>query len=361
MSQDFLMQCKEYEHGKHPVSGKLLSEKLDGMRAVWDGGVSRGYRTIDVPYSNTAKDTKIRYSTGLWSRYGKPLIAPDWFVNTLPVGVVLDGEIWAGRGNFQKVMSAARKHSPVDSEWRDMQYVVFDIADPQAVFSDREINTQHFKKHLRGCLQWWLDSMKRRGHLVEGPYDKALRTRYQWLGRQDWWSDFVIKHEQSLLPLGHDPAVAEVERRLSDILELGGEGLVIRTASSLYECSRTLASLKYKPFKDAEGYVVGFLWGKDTDKGGRLVGMVGSLLVRWEGKNFKVSGLTDDDRRVSTSKDFSKLISLSGMSINTDEDVPLGFKIGDTITFKYRELTEDGIPKEARYKAGSKNRQHAES
>jgi DNA ligase-1 len=59
----------------------LMSEKLDGMRAVWDG-------------------------EGLYSRTGKPVSAPPSFFEQLPPGFALDGELFLGRKRFQVLQHA---------------------------------------------------------------------------------------------------------------------------------------------------------------------------------------------------------------------------------------------------------------
>lgn len=82
------------------VTGWIASEKFDGCRAYWDGET-------------------------LWSRTGCRIDAPDWFLNSLPKGVELDGEIWAGRGNLQAARLATQyggKHF-TDA----IKFVVFDV------------------------------------------------------------------------------------------------------------------------------------------------------------------------------------------------------------------------------------------
>jgi DNA ligase-1 len=76
-----------------------MSEKLDGVRAYWDG-------------------------RRFLSRQGNIYMAPDWFVAGLPE-VPLDGELWIGRKAFQRTVSIARQQ--VGGEhWRELRYVVFD-------------------------------------------------------------------------------------------------------------------------------------------------------------------------------------------------------------------------------------------
>ena len=71
------------------VSGYLVSEKYDGVRAIWDG-------------------------SKLLSRQGNPIHAPNWFTEPLPKGVVLDGELWAGYGAFQQTTSTVLDDIPND-------------------------------------------------------------------------------------------------------------------------------------------------------------------------------------------------------------------------------------------------------
>jgi DNA ligase-1 len=76
-----------------------ISEKLDGVRAYWDG-------------------------TQFLSRLGNRYHASDWFTAQFP-GVPLDGELWIGRKQFQRTVSIVRRHDEPDL-WRDVSFLVFD-------------------------------------------------------------------------------------------------------------------------------------------------------------------------------------------------------------------------------------------
>ena len=86
-------------------TGWLVSEKLDGIRAVWLPG------------------------EGLFSRAANPIHAPEWFLRSLPP-IPLDGELYAGRARFQNVSSIVRKKTPIDDEWKQIRYHVFDSPGP---------------------------------------------------------------------------------------------------------------------------------------------------------------------------------------------------------------------------------------
>jgi DNA ligase-1 len=81
------------------LAGWWMSEKLDGVRAYWDG-------------------------KQFLSRLGNVYYAPDWFVAGLP-DVPLDGELWLGRKAFQRTVSIARRQDRSE-HWRELRYVVFD-------------------------------------------------------------------------------------------------------------------------------------------------------------------------------------------------------------------------------------------
>ncbi|MFT2098759.1 DNA ligase [Marinomonas sp. 2405UD66-6] len=87
----------------------LVSEKYDGVRAIWTG-------------------------TALVSRQGNTIHAPNWFIEKLP-NVWLDGELWSKRNDFQFIMSTVSKNTPIDSEWHKIRYMVFDAPDEEKVMT----------------------------------------------------------------------------------------------------------------------------------------------------------------------------------------------------------------------------------
>ena len=70
-------------------AGWLVSEKLDGVRARWDGA-------------------------RLVLRSGLPVAAPAWFTRRLPP-VALDGELWLGRGRFDALSGLVRRAAGEDA------------------------------------------------------------------------------------------------------------------------------------------------------------------------------------------------------------------------------------------------------
>jgi hypothetical protein len=69
--REFLQLANKFDEHKHNVNGWMMSEKLDGMRCIWDGGITRGMMAAQVPWANIEKDGRYRNAptaTGLWSR-----------------------------------------------------------------------------------------------------------------------------------------------------------------------------------------------------------------------------------------------------------------------------------------------------
>jgi len=360
--REFLMLAKKYQPTRNTVGGWYISEKLDGTRVFWDGGISRGVPTIEVPYANVIdpKTGKLKKkikptATGLWSRYGNPIIAPDWFLNLLP-SMMLDGEIWAGRGNFQLCRSICSGDSP-GPDWDKAEFAVFGCPPVDLIFSDGEIKNanavmqicyanfnQWLHKRNPGVLEHWLrlSSMGSDGRKM--PFEAELmllRNMVPSEGR-------VYLHQQKKLPLGVKDAAQAVESELQRVLDLGGEGVMLRDPDGPWLPKRVSTLLKYKPFSDDEGTVVGFTSGRRTDKGSKLLGMIGALILDYRGKRLELSGLTDEERVFATSDMRAYAEENPGVDMPSHFEGS-HFKVGDTVTFKFRELSDDGIPKEARY------------
>src|SRR5207248_11450490 len=92
------------------LTGWWMSEKLDGVRAYWDGK---------------------QFIPRLGNRYH----APDWFVAGLP-DVPLDGELWLGRKMFQRAVSIVRRQDKSD-HWKEIRFLVFDAPAIDAEFEKR--------------------------------------------------------------------------------------------------------------------------------------------------------------------------------------------------------------------------------
>jgi DNA ligase-1 len=112
-------------------------------------------------------------------------------------------------------------------------------------------------------------------------------------------------------------SIDALKAELARVESLGGEGLMLRQPRSQYEAGRSSTLLKLKRFHDAEGRVVEHLPGK-----GRHAGRLGAVVVELpDGKTFSVgTGFSDAQRRNPPA-------------------------IGSTITYRFQELTDRGVPR----------------
>ena len=230
----------------------LISEKYDGVRALWDGKTLR-------------------------SRAGNVIAAPSWFIAKLPKHA-LDGELWIARGQFEKLSGYVRKISPLDDEWRQIKYMVFELPDASGTFAER--------------------------------YDKLKN-----IVAQSNFSQLIVVEQFRLSDN------AALQRKLAEIVRGGGEGLMLHRADAPYITGRNDALLKLKPLDDAEATVIGYVPGK-----GKYEGKMGALQVETsDGKRFQIgTGFTDAVRANPPA-------------------------IGTLVTYTYRGLTKNGLPRFASY------------
>ncbi len=207
-------------------TGYWISEKLDGVRAFWNG--------------NT-----------FLSREGNEFTAPKWFTRGLPTDVLLDGELYAGRRNFQTAVSIVRTVN--STLWpRKISYQIFDIVDPTAKIPFEE---------------------------------RVSRLQRLFPRKHDWIT--IVDHEKC-------QSKTHLQQKLDGVLNVGGEGLMLREPKSVYVPTRSRTLYKVKTFLDAEAVVVGYEAGK-----GRNKGACGALKCKMEsGKELKIgTGLSDAVRR----------------------------------------------------------------
>lgn len=315
------------------VSGWFMSEKLDGMRAFWDGGISAGKPINQVPWANQNKKGHLKtepVSTGLWSRYGNVIHAPQEWLNKLPK-VMLDGELFLGRGMFQKLVSITKRHTPDLLDWEAVQFVIIDSPLPQQVFADGRINNPQFQTIIKG--------VEFRPVYLPTAYEASYH-RLRELAVQYADSGLVVI-EQQRLNYSDGKAEEEIYERMTEVLKAGGEGVIVRNPAAPWTPKRTRHVLKVKNILDAEAAVVGYIAGQ-----GKHLGRLGALMVQWEGKRFKI-GTGFDDAERTVSGDFSGWYTSNPGSLTTDGCWL--YPIGSKVTFAYRELSDDGVPKEARF------------
>ncbi|MEL0647110.1 DNA ligase [Pseudoalteromonas agarivorans] len=121
--QPDVLLAKVYDESKHGnIEDYLVSEKFDGVRAIWTGD---------------------KFVT----RKGNAINAPSWYTEALPQ-VWLDGELWIERNNFARVSGIIRTKIPDNTDWANISYQVFDMPDPSIPFSTRYRNYSQLVEKL---------------------------------------------------------------------------------------------------------------------------------------------------------------------------------------------------------------------
>jgi DNA ligase-1 len=203
----------------------LVSEKYDGVRALWDGKTLR-------------------------FRSGRAVPAPLWFIARLPQQS-LDGELWLARGRFDALSGIVRKSEPVDDEWRQIKYMIFELPGAPGTFAGR----------------------------AERIKEIVAKTK---------WPQLIAVEQFRVANR------ALLKKKLDEVVRGGGEGLMLHLADAPYVTGRSDALLKLKPLQDTEAEVIAHVAGK-----GKYIGILGALRVRTpEGKVFLLgTGFTDEVRK----------------------------------------------------------------
>lgn len=205
------------------VAGWLMSEKLDGVRGYWDG-------------------------RQLLSKHGHRFSPPAAFIRDLPP-FPLEGEIWGGRGGFERTVAIVKRQPP-DDGWRQLRFAIFDVPQAPGGFRERIAQARH------------------------------------WFATHPSAYAFIIPQH----PVRDQ---AQLQQELRRVEKLGGEGLIVRQPDARYVAGRNAQILKVKSFQDAEARVVAQLPGQ-----GRNSGRLGALLVEERnGTRVKIgSGFSDAER-----------------------------------------------------------------
>jgi len=350
----FMMLAHKYDDKRHGAGGCYMSEKLDGQRAYWDGGITRGMWKDEIPWANVGKDSRYKErqkSTGLWSRYGNVIHAPDSFLHYLP-DFPLDGELYV-TGDRQRLRKIIARLVPDDRDWEDVTYFVFDSP---PLPEDGIIKTTNFKRTITGCAEFLAPYAKRKA--------TCFHDTIRWLREQEWNARCQLLDQQRL-PMATTLAEGMAYTELERVSSSGGEGVMLREAYSYWKPERVHTLVKMKKLDDMEGIVTGYTTGRKTALGSKLLGMMGALILRLDnGKRLELSGFTEAERTLGYTDDhchgaYGESVARGPAASEWAAEHPeaecpthieaIHFPRGMKVTFRYRGLSNDGIPNEARY------------
>lgn len=255
---------------KKPINHYYASEKFDGYRAIWDG-----HKFI--------------------SRNGKAFTStPQWFIDAMPKKVILDGELWTKRDDFN-TCGIFRKKNIVPGEWEkhNVKYKLFDMP----------LNNKPFEKRMSDLNELIQEQSSLIKINKDIPYNPLSITK-----------QIKIKNQ------------AHLDKLYQNIIKQKGEGIMLREAGSYYEPKRSNTLLKIKPLYDDECIIVGYNPGTGKYKG--KLGSFKCVLVKNKNVQFKLSGMDDKIR----------------------ENYKTTHPIGTVVTFQYNELNnKTGAPRFGRY------------
>jgi DNA ligase-1 len=202
----------------------LVSEKYDGVRAIWDGG-------------------SLRF------RSGRRVAAPAWFLAALP-REPLDGELWLGRGRFDELSGIVRRSQPGDDQWREIRYMVFDLPGGAGSFSDR---AERLRQIVAAVPVPWLavapqerienraDLMRKLDALVaaggEGLVLHRADSTYQ-AGRSDDLLKLKPWHDAEATVVAHEPGRGRLLGMIGALRVRTAEGKEFRIGSGLSDALR---------------------------------------------------------------------------------------------------------------------------
>lgn len=217
-----LMLAEGY-HQDIAVRDYLVSEKLDGVRARWDG-------------------------THLISRGGLVFAAPDWFTGRFPA-VPLDGELWMGRGRYEETSSVVRRTTPHDG-WRNIRFMVFDLPGhggtfEQRVAAMRRIIDQTKSPYLAMIAQETLDSREalqaRLGTVVEQGGEGLMlhrKTARYASGRSQDLLKLKLFMDAEATVIGYRPGKGRLAGLMGSLKVRTDEGVVFHIGSGLSDNER---------------------------------------------------------------------------------------------------------------------------
>lgn len=224
-----LMSSHAFTKAVNPT-GWYVSEKADGVRSMYLNGI-------------------------FMSRAHNIIHAPEEFSSKFPRDVVLDGELFTKRQDFSHCSSITSKNNPIEAEWNEITFMVFDLPLVQKPFNER------------------LEMMKK---ICIGIPNLSIVEQ------------ILVTSPEHL---------EEIHGRL---VKEGAEGSMIRKFDAYYEQKRSRSILKYKNHDDDEVIVEGFEYGN-----GKYCTVMGKLNIRWQNVDgrypglFKVGGGFNDYERTN--------------------------------------------------------------
>jgi len=205
------------------IAGWWISEKLDGVRAYWNG-------------------------QHFLSRQGNRFYAPAWFVAGIPA-TPLDGELWLGRKRFQRTVSIVRRQDE-SQLWHELRFVIFDAPACTGVFENRLAHVDRLLKKQQPAFAEALHHYRCRGtsHLQdelaridslggEGLMLRQPGSRYE-AGRSATLLKVKRFHDAEARVMGHQPGSGRHKGRLGALLVQLPDGVQFAVGTGFTDAQR---------------------------------------------------------------------------------------------------------------------------
>lgn len=125
LAKENLLLLKTYKDQN--ISGYYMSEKLDGIRAFWNG-------------------------EKLLSRNGHEIYAPKWFLRDFPP-FKIDGELWSKRGDFENISSITSEFKP-SIKWQELKFYIFEVPEQKGNLIQRlNVLKEYLKTHQNTTIR----------------------------------------------------------------------------------------------------------------------------------------------------------------------------------------------------------------
>jgi hypothetical protein len=210
LAQDFKKQKKKV------IFPCYVQPKLDGFRCIYNTTTGQISTRQGKEYSIVKESGKLYEE-----------------LQKLPKGLILDGELYTNKLNFE-VLGVLRKTKKLTKEelvnLQKIEYHIYDIIDTEKTFEERNKKIQKLG--------------------LSRPYDETTKPLYDKLIYVD---TYQVNNEE------------EIKEYHTKFLEGGFEGTMVRNKNSLYKTKqRSSDLLKYKDFEDAEFEIIDYTIEKDT-------------------------------------------------------------------------------------------------
>jgi DNA ligase-1 len=209
----------------------------------------------------------------LLTKNGNKISTPKWFTGNFPP-FALDGELWRKRDDFEFIQHTVLDQNPSEA-WKKITYNIFEVPNSDGDFTTR----------LKKAKRWFTSHPNTHVKIIP---------------------QIVCKDENHL------------QKFLDEIVQLKGEGVIVKDPTQPYHTGRSPHILKVKKAQDMEGIIIGYNLRDDKTLKSLVIKLSNGVVFNLGG------GLSDEQRK----------------------NPP---KIGKMVTFKYYGFTKNGKPKFASF------------